>query len=176
MDKSTHKHYHLQQLHCSTVYVQGYFTLVALILLLALSLTNDFIVNRDNPSFIAGCDDFVYLLVNVIGMCLIASLCYSVHYWYTYVHSAIWHLVLGLNNNVAVVAMGSYTCTVTTLVQLILKLCNTFIANHHNKFSQLAALKMIVDFNSSEVVMTFLHMPNQKQAESLTYTIIRTCK
>ena len=50
------------------------------ILLLVLSLTNDFIVTRYNPPFIAGHDDFVYLLAYVIGMYLIVFLCYSVHY------------------------------------------------------------------------------------------------
>ena len=35
-----------------------------------------------NPPFIAGHDDFVCLLTNVMGMCLIVSLCYSVHYWH----------------------------------------------------------------------------------------------
>ena len=58
-----------------------------------------------------------------------------------------------------------------TLVQLILKLCNIFIANHHNNYSQLAALKILVDFNSSAVVMTLLHMPNQKQSFSNMHTV-----
>ena len=36
-----------------------------------------------------------------------------------------------------------------TLVQLIHKLCSIFIPNHHNNYSQLAALKMLVDFKYS---------------------------
>ena len=68
-------------------------------------------------------------------------------------------LVLWFNNECAVVAMISYTCTVTTPVQLILKLCNIFIAKKNN-YLQLFTLKILVDFNSSEVV---LHMPKQKK-------------
>ena len=81
-------------------------------------------------------------------------------------------LVLWFNNECAVVAMRSYTCTVTTLVQLILKLCSIFIAKKNN-YLQLVALKILVDFNSSEVV---LHMPKQKKAQanlSLTRTLLK---
>ena len=91
INKSTHKHHHIQQLHCSSVYVPGCFTLVALksCYKKCTSLTNDFVVTHTNPPFIAGHDGFVYLLVNVIKMCLIVSLCTS-----TYVHSAIWFSLL----------------------------------------------------------------------------------